>query len=145
MKVKTSLSHFVNGLGLAVARLIFIFYYLFRISVPMASLTLLTLIPYFLQGIFSGKFIRPYSKKARKASHSVQSLAEESISNMRTVKAFANEQNELDKFCKKSVVKFDREMKLINTHILNGFMFEFIRFFQFFTVFVSAGYYMKNG
>ena len=35
-KVKDSLSHFVNAFGIAISRLTFIFYYLFRINVPMA-------------------------------------------------------------------------------------------------------------
>ena len=76
-------------------------------------MTLITLIPYFFQGFFAGKFIRPLAKKSRKAHHATSNLTEETISNMRTVKAFANEQAELDRFCTKQEARYEREMTLI--------------------------------
>lgn len=52
--------------------------------------------------IFYGKFVRKLSKETTDASAELTKFAEEKISHIRTVRAFAQEKHEIDNFSKRS-------------------------------------------
>lgn len=71
---------------------------IFLIS-PKLSLTMLSIIPIIaISAVFFGKFIKKLSKEAQDASAESNNLIEEALTNIKMVKAYANEVFELDRY-----------------------------------------------
>jgi ATP-binding cassette subfamily B protein len=64
---------------------------LFILSAPLAGVTMVSIIPVLIFGIFYGTKIRAITKEAQDKKGVMGSVAEESFSNIRTVKAYATE------------------------------------------------------
>jgi len=65
------------------------------ISPPLAGITLASIIPIMCYGIFYGRYMRKLTKNQQEERAKMTTVAEESFSNIRTVKAFSNEDYEL--------------------------------------------------
>lgn len=75
---------------------------IFLIS-PKLSLTMLSIIPIIaISAVFFGKFIKKLSKEAQDASAESNSIVEEALSNIKIVKAYANEFFEINRYSKKA-------------------------------------------
>jgi ABC-type bacteriocin/lantibiotic exporter with double-glycine peptidase domain len=71
---------------------------LFAISPALAGVTISSIVPVMIFGIFYGIKIRGITKEAQDKKGVMGSVAEESFSNIRTVKAYATEMHELGKY-----------------------------------------------
>jgi ATP-binding cassette subfamily B (MDR/TAP) protein 10 len=68
---------------------------MFYVSSQLALVSLLIVPPVALMGILYGRFVKKISKDVQNSLATLNTTTEEKISNIRTVKAFAQEQNEI--------------------------------------------------
>ena len=81
--------------------IIFIFISLtimFLLSPRLTLITLSGIFPILLVGVLCGMKIKKLSKEVQDARAELGNIADENFSNIRTLKAFANERNECSKF-----------------------------------------------
>lgn len=71
---------------------------LFSISLPLGGTVFITLIPLFSTGFGLIRIMRWVQKEIQKEKAVMNTIAEESFSNVRTVKAFQNEDAEIKRF-----------------------------------------------
>lgn len=79
---------------------------LFLISPSLAGTTLGSVIPIMAFGIYFGRKIRTITKKMQEEKGLMNNVAEEAFSNVRTVKAFSNEEEEVLKFNEKNLIVY---------------------------------------
>ena len=84
--LSANVAEFIKGLVFVLASMIF----LFILSWQLTLTTIISIMPVLVFSIFYGTFM---TKKAK-----ISTMAEETFSNVRTVKAFANEEEEIHKF-----------------------------------------------
>jgi ABC-type multidrug transport system fused ATPase/permease subunit len=93
-------SIFTRSLFVVVASFAFMFY----LSPILAGVQFATMLPLFLFFYFFGNKMRLLAKEVSKNKGVMATVAEESFGNVRTVKAFANEDEECEKFKKGNLV-----------------------------------------
>lgn len=92
--VSVNVSMGLRNLGQALGGLAFMFYTSWRLSILM----LLLIPPIALAAAFFGKKIRRYSKESQEALAEASIVAEETISGVRTVKSFVQENTEVNRY-----------------------------------------------
>ena len=85
--------------------------YLFVISWQLTLLMLACFVPVLVFAGFFGKFMRNAQKLVQERKAMISSVAEEAISNIRTVKAFSTEKEESIKYEKGNQLVFEIEYK----------------------------------
>lgn len=88
---------FVRGSSFVIATLVI----LLIISPPLTGTTFGGIIPIMVFGFFFGKLMRKLQREIQENKAQMTTIAEESFSNVRTVKAFSNEAEEAIKFNQK--------------------------------------------
>lgn len=85
---------FVRGLVFIIATLAVLMY----ISPTLTATTFGAIIPIVVFSVFYGRYMRTLQRDIQKSKAAMTTVAEESFSNVRTVKAFSNEYEECNKF-----------------------------------------------
>lgn len=96
--ITDNLSNGLRAIAQAAAGVSMMFY----VSPSLASFVLLIVLPVAGLAAFSGKYLRYISKSSQDALAQATQLAEERISNIRTVRAFGKELSEVDKYAQKT-------------------------------------------
>ena len=82
------------------------FVFLFVLSWQLTLTILISISPVIVYSVFFGNVMKKTQKIVQDKKAAISTLAEESFSNIRTVKAFANEQEEAAKFKRENQVVY---------------------------------------
>jgi ABC-type multidrug transport system fused ATPase/permease subunit len=94
----SSLSSNVSAFVRSILFIIFVLIACLLISPTLTGITFVSIVPIIIGAVFLGKMIRKLSRKKTDDKAKMSIIAQESFANIRTVKAFANEDRESDKF-----------------------------------------------
>ena len=115
------------------------------ISAPLTGVTFLGIIPLLVFAGFYGRWMRTLQKKIQDEKGVMNTTAEESFSNIRTVKAFSNEKEEANKFDRGNGVVFEFGRKKAIYQAIFGFMTQFLLYAAMATVIYTASQLNKHG
>ena len=99
-----NISMFIRAMITIIATLIITFF----ISWQLTLLTIGGILPFLIVAVILGRIITTLSKELQELKANAGQISEEAISNVRTVKAFACEQTELDRFEVKNMEARDK-------------------------------------
>ncbi len=103
-----------TNISMAVRSVVFIIVVLvvlFLLSWQLTAVTFAAIIPICIFAVLYGRRMRTISKQVQEEKAKMNTSAEESFSNVRTVKAFSNELNEAEKFSKGNIASYDWGIK----------------------------------
>ncbi|XP_059059693.1 mitochondrial potassium channel ATP-binding subunit [Achroia grisella] len=109
---KSSFKQTISGGLRAITQVIGSAVSLLIISPQLTGLTLICVPTVVIGGTFIGSLLRKLSREAQAQIEKATLVAEEAISNIRTVRAFAGEDNEADMFARESQAAADLNMEL---------------------------------
>lgn len=137
--------HGPEDLFISIFKLLGSFIILSSINKEVTLILIIIVILIFIFSYYSNKKMRNAFMDNRKKIGNVNSVVQDSLSGIRVVKSFSNEDIESEKF-KKGNNKFLKSKK--KTYLIMGMYFgvsSFLQGFMYISVFISSAYFIKNG
>jgi ABC-type multidrug transport system fused ATPase/permease subunit len=119
--------------------------FLFTITWVLTSVLIASLLRTTILGFFFGRFIKNITKSIQDTKAQGSILAEEGISNIRTIKAFSSEDIEITSFFNNCIKVYNLGYRRTMVAGCFGVMIEVIIFGSLITIIYTAAYLFKEG